>query len=648
MITPRGWWLMVIVSILLLVSIWGHTPSVTLVSLTLLTWILVSLFTFAIRVRQLSGKLSVLRQLYDDQGPVHSLWADRTYRVRLQVRSRGSFPSPYIRITDRVPYGAKCISGEIHMDGSVFYSHPLEINYYLHCLAAGQIRFEGVQIQISDLQGLFYHSFFVRSAQTLRVMPAFADIKGHVPTTKRLNVLPLMGTHRFRKPGSGSELLDLRDYISGDPPKTIAWKVSARRDRLITKVFESEVPIRCTFFVDTSDSVRVGMMGQNALARLVELTASLCQATAGNRDLPGLCLFDDVQVRKIVRPARGSRHVVNMLNVLADVSSLPPASKEVDPEQMLPLAYGFAEEVYPDLLTQEVNHFPWWLPVWAPQKNYRKRNGSLLGRFTLWIAAAFIFVVITEIWFTRNDFQRLVLFILAFLGFGMLTQFWLVAWEILKGTAKSQRYRWRKKLAAIFSVRHGLAPQGLGEMLEEDGLFVKHLQRFLAEHHVPYALPLYNDAGQYLFASPGKVDILAKALLRSIAQGKDNELFVLMVDLLELDNLDPLVRAVKVGIARHHQIILVCPWPPGILVPQKEDEETRRNKKMDWGQLITGQGLRNFLKEQTTRRLHRAYFKLRKTFGRLGVMVQCVAEDDTARLILDRLKFLRNQGRGVR
>ena len=40
--------------------------------------------------------------------------------------------------------------------------------------------------------------------------------------------------------------------MPGDPPRTIAWKVSARRDRLITKEFESEVPVRCTLFLDTS------------------------------------------------------------------------------------------------------------------------------------------------------------------------------------------------------------------------------------------------------------------------------------------------------------------------------------------------------------------------------------------------------------
>ena len=64
--------------------------------------------------------------------------------------------------------------------------------------------------------------------------------------------MPPPGMHRLKPTRQrGSELLDLREYRPGDPPKTIAWKASARRDMLITKEFENDVPVRCTLFLDT-------------------------------------------------------------------------------------------------------------------------------------------------------------------------------------------------------------------------------------------------------------------------------------------------------------------------------------------------------------------------------------------------------------
>src|SRR5207244_483877 len=116
--------------------------------------------------------------------------------------------------------------------------------------------------------------------------------------------------------------------------------------------------------------------------------------------------------------------------------------------------------------------------------------------------------------------------------------------------------------------REGLAPGGLALLLEDDEACSLALQRFLAEHHVPYPLPLYGPDGRYLFASPAKVEVLARALLRAVGRGRDNELFVLLADLLELtEQLGPLLRAVKVALARHHLVIVICPWPPGIPVP---------------------------------------------------------------------------------
>ena len=139
----------------------------------------------------------------------------------------------------------------------------------------------------------------------------------------------------------------------------------------------------------------------------------------------------------------------------------------------------------------------------------------------------------------------------------------------------------RKQLAALLSVRYGLAPGGLALLLEDDERCVVCLQRFLAEHHVPYELPFYDDEGWYLFAAPGKTEVLADALLRAVRRGRDNELFVLLADFLEIvEHLGPVLAAVKVARARHHQVIVVCPWPPGVPPPLRAARSVGREA---WG-----------------------------------------------------------------
>jgi uncharacterized protein (DUF58 family) len=625
MITARGWWFLLAVLVLLAVGVCAGLPALALVTLTLLIWFLSALLRFHFRLRLLNGKLRIGREIRDERGPVESLWDQRTFLVQAELHNESLLPTLYLRLTDRLPFGVKRVAGGLETDGVVRGQGKLAVSYHIHCEAPGQARFEGLQVQFADVQGFFYARQFLRAPRTYRVLPALADIRGHVPTVKRLNLLPLLGSHRHRRPGSGSELLDLRDYMPGDPPKTIAWKVSARRDRLITKVFESEVPLRCTFFVDTSYSVRVGSIGHNALSQLVELAAALCQAAAGSRDLPGLCLFDDEGVRTYLRPARSARHVVQIMNRLAEAAILSPTSGEVTVDALLPLAYSFAEEVYPDLLARELNHCPWWLPWWAPRAPATIPVVPLRARsWSAWPGV---------LW--RRFWRRC----------------WLV-WGQRFGARLSgyerRRYRWRKLLAAVLAVRHSLGPGGLSYLMENDQPFVMHMQQFLAEHQVPYMPPLFGLRGEYLYAARGKVDVLARTLLQAIARGKDNELYVLLVDVLELENdLAPLVHAIKVGMARHHQIMVVCPWPPGIAPPDEKHLHQLEDRLAD-GRARNMVELRSFLEQLTTLRLQRAYFKLRRTFGKVGVTVLCATQSDSTQLVLNRLDQLRRQGRGVR
>ncbi|CAN5375524.1 hypothetical protein BH10PLA2_BH10PLA2_20110 [soil metagenome] len=150
---------------------------------------------------------------------------------------------------------------------------------------------------------------------------------------------------------------------------------------------------------------------------------------------------------------------------------------------------------------------------------------------------------------------------------------------------------------------------------------------------------MYDEMGRYAFASPGKIQVLTEALLATISSGRDNELYILLVDLVELDGwVEPLLRAVKVARARHHQVMLVCPWPPGALPPNKIVDEL----------VIHPHSPQATLDALTHRRWLRGYLRVRRTFTRLGVPVLAAADKDVPRLILERLDRLRSMGMGSR
>jgi uncharacterized protein (DUF58 family) len=616
MLTRRSWWLFIVNLALLIVAVSLGLGTLALACLALLTWFLGMWLQFQVRLRWTARALYVERSLLRQGTAVDVLWANSSATVVARLASDTPVSLPYVAVFDRVPALARLQEGEPWADGAVHRDAFVEIAYQIACPAPGRLRFDGLKLQIADLHGLFTTDLFIRDVRSYRVLPPVIDEPEHLPTIKRHNLLPLLGTHRHLRPGSGSELLDLRDYLAGDPPKMIAWKASARRDRLMTKEFESEVPVRCTLFVDVSSSVRIGPPGRNALTRVIAIASAVVHANAEQRDLTGLCLVDEQAVRALIKPERGRRHVHRLIQRLADAAELAPVTEFAPLDRVIPLAYGLAQDVYPELLEKDVNAFPWWLPLWAPQPIYTipravRLPRSWLGRkwfaFRRWLRES-------PLGLHRGRFFRIV-------------------------PGRHRIYRLRKKVAAIVAVRQRLGPAGLAWLLEDDVACSQHLQQFLAEHHVAAPLPLYDEEGRYRFGSPTKVEHLAKALLGAVVRGKENELFVLLVDLLETGpHLEPLLRAVRVALARHHQVQVICPWPPGVALPGKVNPPPVPGPRV----------VQEYLARASTVRLQQAYQRLQEAFAQLGVGVIAAPEDQAVSLILSRLHKLRGWQRSVR
>jgi uncharacterized protein (DUF58 family) len=628
MLTTRGWWLFLFLLGMTALALAIDNPPLGAACLTVLVWFVSAWFWFAIQVRLAHGKLTVVRVLSNRHGPVETMWTGQTFSVHVELHSGSPLALPYVAIADRVPPFLQRLEGTNEADGALSRRGSVALDYQVGCPAAGKARFDGLAVYATDLQGLFLHYWFLRNVREYLVIPAVSEDGGRLAGSKRHNLLPLLGLHSHPRPGTGSELLDLRDYLPGDPPKTIAWKVSARRDRLMTKVFESEVPIRCTLFVDASSSTRVGGPGENSLARLVEIAAGVARTSARHRDLTGLCVFDDQSVR-YQRPGRGPRHMANLIHLLADAAGRPPYLDAGNVQQLLPLGFALAQELYPDYLVPEVNAMPAWLPWLFPPSAWTTRFPPLRA---------------------RSICSRPVIRLRRYLRLRRraMRQFF---WSRFS-PAEHRAQRRRKQMAALLSARYSLGPGGLAALLEDDAALGRHLQRFLAEHQVPAPVAWYDDEGRYLFASPAKIDVLARAFLRAVGKGHDNELFVILADLLEMgDHLGQLQAAVKSASARHHQVLILCPWPDSVPEPpaQEQQQEIARDLPRTLNNLPRhSPTVQALLQRIMILRLHRAFFNLRRTFARMGVPVVCAGVDEAVALIQKRLERLRVQERGVR
>lgn len=128
----------------------------------------------------------------------------------------------------------------------------------------------------------------------------------------------MQGLHRSPYHGFSAEFSDYRDYVPGDDPSLIDWKLYARTDRYYVKRFEAETNLRCMLMVDVSASMHYASGGPGAFTKLeyaVALAASLGYLMIRQQDSVGLVMLDS-RVRCFVPPRSKRSHLFTILRQL--------------------------------------------------------------------------------------------------------------------------------------------------------------------------------------------------------------------------------------------------------------------------------------------------------------------------------------------
>lgn len=143
----------------------------------------------------------------------------------------------------------------------------------------------------------------------------------------------LSGMHRSPYFGQSIEFVQHRQYVPGDDLRHIDWKVWGRQDRLYVKQYEEDTNLRCTFLVDTSESMTYGRGPLNKFDYAATIAACLAYLVIRQQDAAGLVTFDQ-QIRSRL-PWRSSRkHLQAIFDALSESrltqkTSLDAVFKEV-------------------------------------------------------------------------------------------------------------------------------------------------------------------------------------------------------------------------------------------------------------------------------------------------------------------------------
>ena len=285
MLTIRSSLIVAVSVALLSIAILQHHEALALMSLAFLIWVLFEWILFQrLMFASRRALLDCVRRIDDQDDELVTMVTDRIYGVELTGRLPLKTAGYRLLLSDTVPDTFDVVKGQPFkvIDSSGRREFGLE--YEVRTPICGQMVFPGIQLELSDHWGFFRTEQFVPVNQKPTVLPFLIRPQTTVSVLKHNNLQRSIGHHRHKSAGVSSELLGIRDYRVGDPPRTIAWKPTARLGKLMTCEFENEVPVRATILVDLAPYQFQGRPGPAPADRAITATASIAKLLLADRD----------------------------------------------------------------------------------------------------------------------------------------------------------------------------------------------------------------------------------------------------------------------------------------------------------------------------------------------------------------------------
>jgi uncharacterized protein (DUF58 family) len=151
--------------------------------------------------------------------------------------------------------------------------------------------------------------------QELTIYPNLAEAKRHALYLARSRQVAL--EKRFsRIRGAGRAFESLREYQDGDDFADICWSATARRGKLVTRLYELEKSQTVWIVLDTGRLMRTKVASLSKLDHATNAALALCQVALFTGDRVGLLAYAR-DIRKRIPATRGSSHLRQYMDALA-------------------------------------------------------------------------------------------------------------------------------------------------------------------------------------------------------------------------------------------------------------------------------------------------------------------------------------------
>lgn len=243
--------------------------------------------------------------------PLHRLSIGRDNPVELMVQT-GDRPSQ-LQIWDGCPRSLNPSTALLKT--SLAANSNAQLTYSVYPSKRGEYTWGNIQVQQLGPLGLGWHTWTIPQQQAVAVYP---DLVGLRALSIRLTLQSAGAMRQARRLGVGTEFTELREYATGDDPRLIDWKATARRSRPLVRVLEPEQEQTLIILLDRGRLMTAQVDGLARFDWGLNATLALALAGLSRGDRVGVAVFDR-QIHTWIPPERGQMHLSRLMERLTPI-----------------------------------------------------------------------------------------------------------------------------------------------------------------------------------------------------------------------------------------------------------------------------------------------------------------------------------------
>lgn len=274
------WMAGMIVFIFVITFVMGGGYSVPQILFFVFVFIQFTDLVLLFRVRRgLSGKRILADKLSNGDENEISIYLENFYR----------YPTT-LRVFDEIPHQFQRRDLEFNLTLQAGESKVIE--YHLRPVKRGEYSFGVVNVLVSSPLRLFARRFRFSADALVPVYPSYIQMRKYelMAISHRLTDT---GIKKIRRIGNNQEFELIKEYVAGDDLRTVNWKATARKSRLMVNQYQDERSQQVYSIIDKGRVMQMPFNGMSLLDYAINATLVISNIAIKKSDRAGLLTFQD-------------------------------------------------------------------------------------------------------------------------------------------------------------------------------------------------------------------------------------------------------------------------------------------------------------------------------------------------------------------